>query len=336
MSAPNFVRKTGTDGLDPVAVGDQPVIQAYPELRRFIAEHRGPEAAGLFAEPVTTSSPGNDAAPVSWYAAMSGDPRTLATLDAEAREQPEALLRRRLADLAPLLDDPRQGHLVRAALNIASVKDILVIGDQPVLTNWGLLPQGLIADETARRDHFARTLGAYAPFGAPPLNFADRNAPTSSVAAAGLAGAAALAAGADSAQAATATSQDGAQPPPPPLGSSTDPGVGDAGGGNAPPPRGQAVVVDVPWHRRPWLPVLIAVIAAVALLVFLLLPGVLIYPERAVAENPDLDTLIALQRENNRSLEEQIRRLEEALEAGVCTIQDPRQGIPATIVPDVP
>ena len=369
MNAPNFVRKTGTEDLDFVSNGGQPAIQAYPELRAFLLQHRGLETAALFAEPVTTRGGTDGSSPISWYAAVSGDPFPLDTLDAETRARPEALLRSRLADLALLLDDPHHGGLLRAALNVAATDDVLVIGDEPVLTNWGLLPSGMAGNESARRDHFAQTLGAYAPFDAPPLQPQDAGPQDSRPGVA--ATSAALAAAATAPSRGTA----GSVAPPPPgdlaaappsdpdpamnasvlAGTATPPpqnptGSGTGGSGGEPPPGdppaapppggtppdGQTVVVDVPWHRRPWLPVLIAVIVAVALLLFLLLPGVLIYPERQVAERPDLDRLIALQRESNRALEDQIRTLEEALDRGVCTIQDPRLGIPGTIVPTVP
>ena len=364
MNAPNFVRKTGTEGLDLVTISGEPAIGRYPALRAFLLEHRGLETAALFAEPVTARGAIGGSPDVSWYAAVSGDPRPLGTLDAEMRARPEALLRSRLADLAPLLDDPQYGALLRAALNVAAASDVLVIDDVPVLTNWGLLPAGVARDEPARRDHFARTLGAYAAFDAPPL---DGQGLGNAAAMATLAVATASSRGPedsfdspasgdflaaapsdlDPAMNASAQAGAGNQPPPPPP-SSTNSGTGGNGGepplgGSSPapppgglPPGGQTVVVDVPWHRRPWLPVLIAVIVSVALLLFLLLPGVLIYPERQIAEGPDLDRLIALQRESNGALEDQIRLLEEALDHGVCTIQDPRLGIPGTIVPITP
>ncbi|NBC31093.1 MAG: trypsin-like serine protease [Alphaproteobacteria bacterium] len=109
---------------------------------------------------------------------------------------------------------------------------------------------------------------------------------------------------------------------------------GGAHGGGTPPEGPETGAAAAPaWYRRPWLPVLIAVLVSAVVLLVLLLPGVLLYPEQPRAERPDLDRLIALQRENNRSLEEQIRVLETALDRGVCTIQDPRQGVPGTIVP---
>jgi len=46
--------------------------------------------------------------------------------------------------------------------------------------------------------------------------------------------------------------------------------------------------------------------------------------------------MIALQRESNRSLEEQIRRLEAALDAGVCTVENPHGAVPGSVVPVVP
>ncbi|MDX1400974.1 MAG: serine protease [Kiloniellales bacterium] len=69
--------------------------------------------------------------------------------------------------------------------------------------------------------------------------------------------------------------------------------------------------------RRPWLPVTLAVIVAALLLLFFLIPGVLLYPERQGLFTSSEEELNA-QREINRSIEEQIARLKRELEEGVC------------------
>ena len=75
-------------------------------------------------------------------------------------------------------------------------------------------------------------------------------------------------------------------------------------------------------HRRGhgWLPVAIACLVAALVLLYILLPGVLIYPPE-----PDLvlddGQALALQRDINQTLEERRRALEEELEGNACTIQ---------------
>ena len=112
------------------------------------------------------------------------------------------------------------------------------------------------------------------------------------------------------------------------------PGGSGSGSGGDEPPR-ETIYVAPPWYRRPWLPVLAAVTLSVLVLLFLLLPGVLLYPEAPAQEEPDVAALIDLQRQVNASLEEQIRIAEAALEQGVCTVEGPLPSLLAPIVPQV-
>ncbi len=68
---------------------------------------------------------------------------------------------------------------------------------------------------------------------------------------------------------------------------------------------------------RPWLPVAIACGVAALLLIILLIPGVLRYPDDAEVVGPDPNALAA-QQEVNRSLEEQIASLRRLVDANVC------------------
>ncbi len=345
MNAPYFVRKTNLQSLDSVRVHGRAAIDDYGVLQAYLAERCGADAAALFAEPVVTR--GNGAAPstVSWYAAIGGEPITLRSLDAEARAVPEQELRRRLEALRPALDDPQYGDLVASSLYLASPDDVLVCEGQPVLTNWGLVPNGSLSDPRSRERHFAATLGPYAPFPAPELDGERKPRPPIPP---GAAAAAAAAAARPSSLSAAATPPGAAAGAPagpgaPPGGSgpgagAPPPGMPPGGPGVPPagPPGPPVVPVAVPWYRRPWLPVLIAVILATAFLLFLLLPGVLLYPPRPTADaRPDLDNALALQREINRALEEQIRLAEQAIQQGVCTVRDPSGQSPG-VVPVIP
>jgi S1-C subfamily serine protease len=164
MASPRFIRKTDLAGLAPLTVRDQPVIEGAEGLRGFIAEHAGPQAADLFAEPVVTR--GNDAhsGSVSWYAPILGDPVPLSQLDGAGRGGAEALLRDRLRLLEPLLDDPNYGLALRNALVVPDLGDVLVSSDDVVITNWGLAPSAAARDPRAKLELLRNGLGRYAPF----------------------------------------------------------------------------------------------------------------------------------------------------------------------------
>lgn len=336
MGAPHFVRKTSLEGVEPVASGGQPATAAYATLSEALTDRCGRDVAQLFAEPVVGREGDGAGATLSWYAGISGEPTPLTALDAEARSGPEALLRERLASMRPLLSDPEIGPKLSASLYLTSLEDVLVINGQPVLTNWGHVPIGGATDPGARTSQFAAALGPYADFAAPdpetglaaepPPAAAPKSKRGRRAAAVGAAtGAAAVAAG----SAAAAAPGDGAVPPAGTGGNGVPGSPGGPGAAGVPPGDGPVII-----QRRglPWLGVLIATVVAAAILVFLLLPGVLLYPpEQEVAEEPDYEALLVLQREINRSLEDQIRLAEAALGEGACRIDDAR-----LILPDLP
>ena len=83
---------------------------------------------------------------------------------------------------------------------------------------------------------------------------------------------------------------------------------------------------------RPWLPVLVALVIALVVLAYLLLPGVLLYPARPIAASPSTADL-ELQQASNAALRDQIAVLERVLQAAVCRAPDglrlPSGGLPA-------
>ena len=163
MAAPSFVCKTEKAGLVALSVERRPSIEMSDLLHEELSQRCSREVANLFAEPVIAP----DGASISWYAAHGGDPVPLKSLDPERRRGPEALLRQRLGALAPLLGDPELRSLLACALQVASADDILVMDGQPLMVNWGLVPQQVADNSAALARHFAATLGPYAPFPAP-------------------------------------------------------------------------------------------------------------------------------------------------------------------------
>jgi S1-C subfamily serine protease len=137
---PHFVGKTSLVGLKPLWVGDRPALTQFVHLSSLLEARLGREAATLFAEPLVTPATGDSPGSVSWYAASGGQPEPLPLLSADRRERAEAKLRGLLANLAPLMEDPELGALLRAALVIASPDHILSLDGGILLIGWGLGP----------------------------------------------------------------------------------------------------------------------------------------------------------------------------------------------------
>jgi hypothetical protein len=93
-------------------------------------------------------------------------------------------------------------------------------------------------------------------------------------------------------------------------------GRGDGTGGDGNGPGGPGDETPPLW-ARPWVPVLVAVVVAIVVLAYLLLPGVLKFPDRAVIDRASGGDLRA-QQETNRALEEQIAVLEAVLGKAQC------------------
>ncbi|KZC01937.1 putative serine protease HhoB [Methylobacterium radiotolerans] len=161
--ATRFVASRTLAGLDAVRTDDRPVIEAYDRLRRILRQRGGDAAAELFAEPVISRSNGAAPARVDWYTNLDGPIRPLAELDPDSAARLRRRLGAALAALEPVLRDRETGAFAASCLNLAGPSAVLAVGDAPLLVDWGLLPQGLAADERGRVRHFASTLGALAP-----------------------------------------------------------------------------------------------------------------------------------------------------------------------------
>ncbi len=192
-----------------------PAIQQYPRLTELLAQ-RAPRAADMFAEPWPDAREGQPITRVSWYARAGEEPVTLDALPTSQRLAAENALRGRLADLAPLFNDPDAGPLVRAALTLSGPGDILWTGDAPVLVNWGIAPASVGEDPAALARHFSSVFRDLVPGGANPWAAAAPPPPPQASGTAGT-GSAAGAAAVGAAIGAAAAGGGAGAPPPPPL-----------------------------------------------------------------------------------------------------------------------
>ncbi|MDU9003384.1 serine protease [Sedimentitalea todarodis] len=159
--ADHFLSKTRVAPEDFVEAGGTPVLERYDALRALLSERAGPEVAALFAEPLI--SHGNDAAPptVAWYADTTGEPRALSSLSPAERDRAEAYLSDHLRPLRALADQPESADLALGALSTYGRDDVVMVGDRPMIVNWGLMPDCRGANVSTRPEHFAANLGRY-------------------------------------------------------------------------------------------------------------------------------------------------------------------------------
>ena len=327
-----FVRSTDLTGDAPAQVDGAPAIQSYGRLIDRLEAIAGLEAAALFAEPVLPRGAAGSATAVSWYSASEGAVAEVDAIDEVARKPIAERLAQRLGALAPVLNDREIGPAVSTWLNVGSPRDILSVGGEPVLVNWGFLPADKAADLDKRREHFAQTLGRFAPqLALPPV---EARGPVDADPAPAPAPArdppvAAAAASAVTPGASAVAASVPAPPPAPPrsLGPGGRPPVGPPAG----PPRGGE---DPPPRPRPWLAPMVATAVAALVLVLLLLPGVLVYPStgNAARDAFEADRL----RASNESLETQLKALQDVARERVCRVGDPVIPVPDANSPDKP
>jgi hypothetical protein len=291
MRNTEILTETSLKGLVPAPMGSLGPVNAYRELIEHIRARCGADAASLFAEPVLPSKPDPSNPTLTWYTSLDGQMIELANIDDVARAPIVAALKARLAKLKPLLESPEFGPKVAPWLYVSSAKDILAVGGSPVLINFGYLPAEVAASASRRETHFAETIGRYAPdLPLPPFTpeehasyLARINRRTGGVVAPRAATRAATAA---------------------PLRSTTEPAT-----------------INTENRTRGWVPALLAALIAATILIFLLWPGLLVFPD---GENHQaaIGREAEILRDGNRTLEQKLRELEDAGREANCRAAD--------------
>ncbi len=291
INASNYVCATPLENLVLARGATGAVLDQSASMLAEIERRCGADVATLFAQPAIKSSP--ESTVVSWYAAADGSPRPLADFDEIGQRPFVEILRARLARLLPIFADPTIGATVGGALNIRSIHEIYVVGRDPVIVNWGMLPRDVASSETAREAHFRSTLGSFVPrgFPTPPFDFKDGRAFTDAIA--------------RQLRAAevreTAEARDKAQS------AATDQASQAASG-----------AVAAAKKRRPWIAPLVASVLAAAVLVALLMPGVLRYATIVSPDHGLIDRERQIVQDVNSSLEQQIAELKRISAELVC------------------
>ena len=281
----HFVRSTNLSDKSPALIGGSPAALSYRALIDSVEALAGREAASLFAEPVLPHKADTLGSTVSWYCAYEGAAQSLADIDGVGQRPVAQKLTQRLEALGPALRDPVIGQAVTSWLNLSSASDILSVGGEPVLINWGFLPKSIVTEDAGQlSQHFARTLGRYLP-PATAVPLVD-----------------------------VVAMQTAAPPAPPAAESETTPAAATMAPLPPPPP------VEATGRYRPWFAPAIATAVAAAALIILLLPGVLVYPASSRGERDTFEE----QRlhASNDSLEAQLKALRGLSEQKLCRLQD--------------
>jgi S1-C subfamily serine protease len=302
--APRFLAKTDLSGLDTVMLGNAPVIGQYERLVAAIRA-RVPGAEKLFAEPVQgRADANNQAAPatptVAWYSEGNSEPQALSVLSPAMRSEAEATLSRVLGALAPVLDDPESGPLLRRALVLADPDNVLVIDGRPILVGWGLAPRGKGGSEAGLAEQLRAVVGRYAAglAAAGPSFFGAVAGPQ-------------LAAGGPPRPAAAA-------PPPPPTPAMPPPAP------PPPPPAAAGASGGGQWWLLP-AGLLIAILFLMlgALLAWRLIDRGPTQLNAQLLDDAQTRAQIELQRQTNEALQQEIARARQALEGNICRPEGP-------------
>jgi S1-C subfamily serine protease len=165
-----LIASRSLEGFRLVEIDHVPLVKSFSRIYELIKHRCGPEIADLFAEPVISRENGATPTRIDWYTSVPGAPQPFSRLDVISSVDLRQRLQTRLAALRALTFEPHFGPLVAGMLNIASPEAVLSVGGEPVLVDWGLLPQTALTDDRSRRLHFTATLAQFAPaIPLPPL-----------------------------------------------------------------------------------------------------------------------------------------------------------------------
>lgn len=315
MAETFFLHKSKIDSANLIQLGSEPALEQHAALSQFLQERIGRAAADLFAEPILSRGNGASETTVSWYVTRSEDGKPLVDLPSDQRSQVEKQLSQTLASVSEALSDPDFGPLVGAALHIYDENSVWAVGGKPVLLNWGMMPAASSATVASRDHHFSETLGRFLPIAAAPaINAAEWQARGYSARPQVDAGVAAP----EMTPVAGESGQTGDS--------------GEIGDSDALKVSGVVAEDRSVWRWR-WIAPIGLFILFLAILIWVLLPGSLLYPPRPAASIIEEGDIADAARDGNRALERRISELRTAIDGAVCTPSGELR-LPSGLTPD--
>ncbi|MFB9984756.1 S1C family serine protease [Mesorhizobium kowhaii] len=152
---------------DVLAVAGKPLWRDCETAFARIDELCGDNTSRLFAEPNAKEQEGGRLV-VAWFSSFDDEPKRLSELERGKRSRIESNLAACIEALRPALADKEIGETVGAMLNVADEGSIVAVGENAVLTNWGMLPEEARSSRAAFLRHSERTIGPYLPAGMSP------------------------------------------------------------------------------------------------------------------------------------------------------------------------
>ncbi|MBZ9994113.1 S1C family serine protease [Mesorhizobium sp. BH1-1-4] len=163
----HFVRSTSARADDVLAIAGKPLWRDCETTFARIDELCGDNTSRLFAEPNAKEQEGGRLV-VAWFSSFDDEPKRLGELDRAKRARIESILAARIEALRPALADREIGESVGAMLNVADENSIVAVGENAVLTNWGILPEEARSSRGAFVRHSEKAIGPYLPSGISP------------------------------------------------------------------------------------------------------------------------------------------------------------------------
>ncbi len=285
-------------GVSELSYGGVFVLDSYQDGVAYLHAHV-PSVANVFASPSVRRGTEGDVS-VAWYGDVSGTIQKWKDCDDGSKARNEAILKalvNSILSLAADADDDVAQMLLRW-LHVPSLDDdLLVVNGQPVLTNWGIVPDDIAGDSDRLWEHFRLNLGRYVTadveLSRRPLFAAQETA---------------------------------ASPTKASIGPVSSPAVSAREEGN--------VGAPLSAFRCGVLPVAIACVAAFLILLLLLIPGILIYPAATAHQGVVLDERALA--ESEAVLRQRVGEMKALLVDGQCRAPVGQSSIGGSVLEALP
>lgn len=140
----------------------RPILDTFEDGSVYLQSHL-PAYSRIFASPAVKRDSGGGIS-VAWYSDLTGTPQKWGDVDPASRNRVSSILGGLVSSMLKLSEDPadEMAQILTRWLQVLSLRDdLFVIDGQPVLTNWGIVPEAVGDDPEALLRHFQSGLGQF-------------------------------------------------------------------------------------------------------------------------------------------------------------------------------